>query len=161
MVEVIQGGQVSAYADFDNRAASPNPQRVALADLAIIDLSPFLGESTAEERMRTARHSLRLSAGLQRRPTSTQFGRRLDRRAAERRYLRRQCRNLLARWTNDLYTSTLHRALHIGNEPRISGALFVYPDANAPVRCLDTCQGPDNSPRYEQVVTDDYVRGPP
>jgi isopenicillin N synthase-like dioxygenase len=66
--------------------------------------------------------------------------------------------NLLARWTNDLYTSTLHRALHIGAEPRISAAFFVYPDANAVVRCIDTCQGPDNPPRYDEVVTDDYVR---
>jgi isopenicillin N synthase-like dioxygenase len=66
--------------------------------------------------------------------------------------------NLLARWTNDLYTSTLHRALHVGNDPRISGAFFVYPDADASVRCLDTCQGPDNPPRYEEVVTADYVR---
>lgn len=66
--------------------------------------------------------------------------------------------NLLARWTNDLYTSTLHRALHVGASPRISGAFFVYPDDQAVVRCLDTCQGPDNPPRYEGVVTEDYVR---
>jgi isopenicillin N synthase-like dioxygenase len=66
--------------------------------------------------------------------------------------------NLLARWTNDLYTSTLHRALHVGNEPRISGAFFVYPDARAVVRCLNTCQGPDNPARYEEVITEDYVR---
>jgi len=66
--------------------------------------------------------------------------------------------NLLARWTNDLYTSTLHRALHVGNDPRISGAFFVYPDSRAVVRCLETCQAPGNPPRYEEVVTDDYVR---
>ena len=66
--------------------------------------------------------------------------------------------NLLARWTNDLYTSTLHRALHVGNDPRISGAFFVYPDATAVVRCLETCQGPNNPPRYEEVNTEDYVR---
>jgi isopenicillin N synthase-like dioxygenase len=66
--------------------------------------------------------------------------------------------NLLARWTNDLYTSTLHRALHVGENPRISGAFFVYPDDRAVVRCLDTCQGPDNPSRYEAVVTEDFVR---
>lgn len=66
--------------------------------------------------------------------------------------------NLLARWTNDLYCSTLHRALHIGNSPRISGAFFVYPDDRAMVRCLDTCQGPDNPARYEPVITEEYVR---
>jgi isopenicillin N synthase-like dioxygenase len=66
--------------------------------------------------------------------------------------------NLLERWTNDLYKSTLHRALHVGNDPRISGALFVYPDANTVVRCIPTCQGPDNPSRYEDVTTADYVR---
>ncbi len=66
--------------------------------------------------------------------------------------------NLLARWTNDLYTSTLHRALHVGNDPRISAAFFVYPDPTTVVRCIDTCQGPENPRRYEEVVTEDYVR---
>ena len=66
--------------------------------------------------------------------------------------------NLLERWTNDLYSSTLHRALHVGNDPRISGAFFVYPDAGTVVRCIDTCQGADNPPRYEDVTTAEYVR---
>jgi isopenicillin N synthase-like dioxygenase len=66
--------------------------------------------------------------------------------------------NVLARWTNDLYSSTLHRALHIGDVSRISAAFFVYPDAGTVVRCLDTCQGPDNPPRYEDVTTAQYVR---
>jgi isopenicillin N synthase-like dioxygenase len=66
--------------------------------------------------------------------------------------------NLLERWTNDLYKSTLHRALHVGNHPRISAALFVYPDADTVVRCIDTCQGPDNPSRYEEVTTAEYVR---
>ena len=66
--------------------------------------------------------------------------------------------NLLERWTNDLYSSTLHRALHVGNDPRISAAFFVYPDAATVVRCIDTCQGPDNPPRYENVTTAEYVR---
>lgn len=66
--------------------------------------------------------------------------------------------NLLERWTNDLYCSTLHRALHVGSAPRISGAFFVYPDDTTVVRCIDTCQWPDNPPRYEDVVTAEYVR---
>ena len=66
--------------------------------------------------------------------------------------------NVLARWTNDLYSSTLHRALHIGNDPRISAAFFVYPDATTVVHCIETCQGPDNPPRYEDVTTAEYVR---
>lgn len=66
--------------------------------------------------------------------------------------------NLLERWTNDLYKSTLHRALHVGDDPRISAALFVYPDADTVVRCIPTCQWPDNPSRYDDVTTADYVR---
>src|SRR5262245_43880365 len=55
MVEVIQGNQVAGYADFDNRALSRNPTRAALANLPIIDLSPFLRESGPDARMRVAR----------------------------------------------------------------------------------------------------------
>ena len=66
--------------------------------------------------------------------------------------------NLLERWTNDLYASTLHRALHVGNDPRISAAFFVYPDAATIVRCIETCQGPGNPARYEAVTTAEYVR---
>src|ERR1700685_256204 len=55
MVEVIQGDQVGAYADFDNRAASRDPRRVAVTGLPIIDLSPFLVGGTQEERHHIAR----------------------------------------------------------------------------------------------------------
>jgi isopenicillin N synthase-like dioxygenase len=66
--------------------------------------------------------------------------------------------NVLQRWTNDLYSSTLHRALHIGNDPRISAAFFVYPDAATVVQCIKTCEGPDNPPRYKDATVADYVR---
>ena len=66
--------------------------------------------------------------------------------------------NVLERWTNDVYRSTLHRALHIGNDPRVSAAFFVYPDATTVVHCIDTCQSPGNPPRYEDVTTAEYVR---
>ena len=55
MVEVVADGEFRAYTDFDNRNLSRNPQRTALANLPVIDLSPFLRESTREDRMRTAR----------------------------------------------------------------------------------------------------------
>ena len=66
--------------------------------------------------------------------------------------------NVLQRWTNDLYSSTLHRALHIGNDPRISAAFFVYPDASTIMHCIETCHGPHKPPKYENVTIADYVR---
>src|SRR5262245_12050961 len=55
MVEVVQDGQFRAYADFDNRSLAREPQRTALANLPVIDLSPYLREGTRDERMQTAR----------------------------------------------------------------------------------------------------------
>ena len=55
MVEVVQGSQFPAYSDFDNRGLSRNPQRAALANLPVIDISPFLRENTRDDRVHTAR----------------------------------------------------------------------------------------------------------
>jgi isopenicillin N synthase-like dioxygenase len=66
--------------------------------------------------------------------------------------------DLLARWTNDLYVSTLHRGVNVGTVPRTSAAFFVSPHGATVVRCLETCQGPDNPPRYEPVESEEYTR---
>ena len=55
MVEVIQGEQVSAYADLDNRGLSGNLQRAAVSNLPVIDLGPFMRGGVAEDRARIAR----------------------------------------------------------------------------------------------------------
>src|SRR4051812_28895305 len=55
MVEVVEEGQIRAYADFDNRNLARNPQRAALTNLPVLDISPFLHESALEERVNMAR----------------------------------------------------------------------------------------------------------
>jgi isopenicillin N synthase-like dioxygenase len=55
MVDVIQNDQRGAYADFDSRALSRDPQRKAVSNLPIIDLSPFMEESAREDRIHAAR----------------------------------------------------------------------------------------------------------
>ena len=65
--------------------------------------------------------------------------------------------DLFARWTNDLYSSNLHRAVHTNKGARISMPFFVYPRANFEVECLETCQSPSRPARYEKVRTDTYV----
>ncbi len=67
--------------------------------------------------------------------------------------------DLMARWTNDLYVSTLHRALNRSPVPRLSLPFFVYPDRNAVIRCIETCQSPANPARYAPVVAGEYVYG--
>jgi isopenicillin N synthase-like dioxygenase len=66
--------------------------------------------------------------------------------------------DLFARWTNDLYISSLHRAANLNNEARISAPFFVFPHGMTEITCLETCQGPENPPRYEPVQAEDYLR---
>jgi len=63
----------------------------------------------------------------------------------------------LARWTNDLYASSLHRAVNFNNGVRISVPFFCFPNGRTLIECLATCQGPGNPPRYEPIVTEDYM----
>ena len=65
--------------------------------------------------------------------------------------------DLLARWTNDFYVSTLHRVRNVGARERVSTSFFVYPDVEAEIRCLETCQSTDNPPRYEPVNSGAYI----
>ena len=66
--------------------------------------------------------------------------------------------DLFATWTNDLYASTLHRAVNVSSGARVSAPLFVSPRGDTLVKCLDTCQSPNNPPRYESVMAGNYVR---
>lgn len=66
--------------------------------------------------------------------------------------------DMMASWTNDLYASTPHRVANRSpNHSRISLATFFGPDSATTVRCLDTCQGSDNPPRYPPITTAEHV----
>jgi isopenicillin N synthase-like dioxygenase len=66
--------------------------------------------------------------------------------------------DLMATWTNDLYKSNLHRAANVSGEARISIPFFASPADTAVIQCVETCQGPDNPPRYAPVVAGEYIR---
>ncbi len=68
--------------------------------------------------------------------------------------------DLFARWTNGIYTSSLHRAsnFNTGTRARISLPLFIIPHAKTIVSCVETCQGPSNPPKYAPVEAGPYVR---
>ncbi|HUB95360.1 MAG TPA: 2-oxoglutarate and iron-dependent oxygenase domain-containing protein [Stellaceae bacterium] len=63
------------------------------------------------------------------------------------------------RWTNDLYTSTLHRVINKSAQARISAPLFASPNGATIIRCLESCTGPGNPPRYEPVESEEFVKG--
>jgi isopenicillin N synthase-like dioxygenase len=72
--------------------------------------------------------------------------------------------DLLMRWTNDEWVSTIHR---VANPPedlrdkvdRMSVAFFFVPDHDVEVKCIDRCTGPDNPPRYPAVTAGAHWRG--
>jgi isopenicillin N synthase-like dioxygenase len=66
--------------------------------------------------------------------------------------------DLMARWTNDLYTSTLHRALNVANVARISIPFFVYPSNTSVIKTLPTCDNVDHPSKYPPVMAGDYMR---
>ena len=69
--------------------------------------------------------------------------------------------DLLARWTNDRWRSTLHRVSNpdrglTGSTARLSMVAFTGPNEQSEVACLPGCGDP---PRYAAVNAGDYVRG--
>ncbi len=69
--------------------------------------------------------------------------------------------DLMQRWSNDVFRSTKHRVdvpiderVH---QSRYSIAFFCQPDRNTEIACIESCQGPDNSPNYPPVLAGQYL----
>ena len=72
--------------------------------------------------------------------------------------------DLLMRWTNDKWVSTIHRVVNPPEEvrrqvDRMSIAYFFVPDHDVEVRCLESCMGPKNPPRYPPTTAGGHWRG--
>lgn len=65
--------------------------------------------------------------------------------------------DLLERWTNDLYRSTVHRAVNVGRHDRYSIPFFSNIDPHEVVAVLDSCQSDARPARYPPVTAADYV----
>ena len=67
--------------------------------------------------------------------------------------------DLLERWTNGKYRSTLHRVkpMTFGRD-RFSIAFFVDPDSDTEVKVLDSFIGPDSPRKFSDVKAGDYIR---
>ncbi len=71
--------------------------------------------------------------------------------------------DLMARWTNDAWVSTLHRVVNppegAGEESRrISLVFFHNPNYDAPVACIPTCLSPGEAPKYETTTSGAHLR---
>ncbi|KAK9830405.1 hypothetical protein WJX72_011582 [[Myrmecia] bisecta] len=67
--------------------------------------------------------------------------------------------DLLQRWTNDQFKSTLHRVVTRSSKERYSCAFFVSPNVNALVECLPTCLKPGETPKHKPITCAAYQHG--
>lgn len=66
--------------------------------------------------------------------------------------------DLMARWTNDVYISNLHRARNVGGAARISIPYFVSPHPDAYIECIGTCRSAARPQRYEGINCGEYIQ---
>ncbi|MCW0181522.1 MAG: isopenicillin N synthase family oxygenase [Zavarzinia sp.] len=63
----------------------------------------------------------------------------------------------MARWTNDVFASTRHRALNLSGKPRYSMPFFLGTNYDTLIEALPSCVGPDLPAKYPPVVAGEYV----
>ena len=71
--------------------------------------------------------------------------------------------DLMARWTNDAWVSTLHRVVNppagAGGESRRQSLVFFHnPTPDAPVAAIPTCVPPGEAPRYPPTTSGEHLR---
>ena len=66
--------------------------------------------------------------------------------------------DMIARWTNDRYRSTLHRVVNTSGKERYSVPFFYTGNYAHEVACIPTCLGAGEQPKYPPVTVEEHMR---
>ncbi|XP_065175726.1 uncharacterized protein LOC135805592 [Sycon ciliatum] len=65
--------------------------------------------------------------------------------------------DMLERWTNGMFKSTLHRVLNTTGRERYSAPFFFDCNADATIECLPTCCSSESPAKYEPILSGEYL----
>ncbi len=70
--------------------------------------------------------------------------------------------DMMARWTNERWASTLHRVVNpplgMAQSRRLSIGLFVHPNYDQRIECVPTCVAPGEKPRYPAITAGEHIK---
>ena len=70
--------------------------------------------------------------------------------------------DMMARWTNERWVSTLHRVVNppLGapQSRRLSIGMFVHPNYDQRIECVPTCLSPGEKPRFETITAGEHIK---
>jgi isopenicillin N synthase-like dioxygenase len=66
--------------------------------------------------------------------------------------------DMIARWTNDRYRSTVHRVVNASGRERYSVPFFYTGNYAHRVECIPTCLKPGETPKYPPITVEDHMR---
>lgn len=70
--------------------------------------------------------------------------------------------DMMARWTNDRWASTLHRVVNpplgMAQSRRLSIGMFVHPNYDQRIECVPTCLARGETPRYPVISAGEHIK---